>query len=299
MQRLPKFHLVQLLLTAALLLCSSLASAANDRGIFWLAEKDGHNVYLLGSVHLATADFYPLREQITRAYESSDALAVEADVIAAEGDMTLQQQIMMEAMYQGQRSLKDDLSPDTYKQLQQWLQQRQLPEPMFIRQRPAIAMITMGMVEMQARGLDPSLGIDRHFLQQAKQSSKEVVELEGVLPQLRMLNSLENPNLLLQQTLEQLQDIQTFIPRMTTAWKAGDSEALYQLVIAEGLDEHPEYRPLYEALFFKRNRNMARKIDSASAQFDSLFVIVGAGHLVGQQSVLEELEKHGFKLQQL
>lgn len=294
------FHKLLRLLSASLLLfAAALANAANDKGIFWLAEKGDRDIYLLGSVHLATPDFYPLREKISEAYRQSDALVVEADVLAAETDMALQQQIMQESLYPGGRSLKDDVSAEVYTQLQEWMQQRQIPEPMFIRQRPAIAMVTMSMVEMQARGLDPNLGIDRHFLQQAKKEEKTVVELEGVLPQLRMLNSLENPDLLLQQTLEQLQEIESFLPKMTGAWKSGDNDALYQLIIADGLAEHPEYAPLYETLFFKRNRNMAHKIGEASEQHPILFVIVGAGHLVGDKSVLEKLEKQGFELQQL
>ncbi|MFC6979153.1 TraB/GumN family protein [Microbulbifer taiwanensis] len=241
----------------------------------------------------------PLRPQIERAYADSDALVVEADILAAEADMALQQRIMLESLYQGDRSLRDDLSPATYRQLQDWLKRRQLPEAMFIRQRPAIAMVTLSMMEMQALGLDPSLGIDRHFLKKAKRDGKPVVELEGVLQQLQLLNNLENPDLLLQQTLEQLEDIQSFVPQMTSAWKKGDTDLLYQLIIADGLAEHPEYAPLYETLFFRRNRLMAEKIASADPAHNPLFVIVGAGHLIGDKSVVALLKKEGYKLQRL
>jgi len=297
MRNLDPNKLLQYLFVVALLLCPALASAAGDKGMFWLAQKDGRSIYLLGSVHLATADFYPLRKQILQAYADSDALAVEADILAAESDLALQQQIMRESLYPGERSLRDDLSPAVYRRLREWLQQRQLPEPMFIRQRPAIAMVTLSMMEMQAQGLDPSLGIDRHFLQKAKRDGKPIVELEGVLQQLQLLNGLENPDLLMQQTLEQLEDIRTFVPRITSAWKSGDADALYQLIIAEGLAEHPEYEALYETLFFRRNRDMAEKIAGGNRSHKSLFVIVGAGHLVGDRSVIELLKKDGYKLQ--
>ncbi|MCW8128168.1 TraB/GumN family protein [Microbulbifer halophilus] len=296
----PNSHKLLQILTATLLLCAAaLANAANDRGVFWHAEKGDREIYLLGSVHLASADFYPLRETISNAYHQSDVLVVEADVLAAESDTELQQQIMQESLYRGDRNLKDDLSSEVYAQLQKWLQKRQVPEAMFVRQRPAIAMVTMSMVEMKARGLDPSLGIDRHFLERAKKDEKTIIELEGVLSQLRMLNSLEKPDLLLQQTLEELREIESFLPQMTGAWKSGDSDALYRLIIADGLAEHPEYAPLYESIFFKRNRDMAEKIGETSEQHPSLFAIVGAGHLVGDKSVLKKLAKQGFELQQL
>ncbi len=299
MQNMNPIKSLQCLFIVALLLFPGLATAENDRGLFWLAQKDGHSIYLLGSVHLATADFYPLRKQIQQAYADSEALVVEADILAAESDLALQQQIMRESLYQGERNLRDDLSPAVYRQLQTWLQKRKLPEPMFIRQRPAFAMITLSMVELRTQGLDPSLGIDRHFLKMAKRDGKPIVELEGVLQQLQLLNQLKNPDLLMQQTLEQLEDIQTFAPRMTSAWKSGDADALYRLIIADGLAEHPEFESLYETLFFRRNRGMADRIASGSASHKSQFVIVGAGHLVGDKSVIELLKKEGYKLERL
>ncbi|MFI2810732.1 TraB/GumN family protein [Microbulbifer zhoushanensis] len=286
--------------TALLFLAfSALAFAANDKGVFWVAQKDNQTVYLLGSVHLANSGFYPLREEIEQAYGESDALVVEADVLAAESDLALQQQIMQASVYQGQRTLKDDLSADVYGQLQAWLERRKIPEAMFMRQRPAIAMVSMSMVELRAQGLEPGLGIDRHFLLKAHKSDKPVLELEGIVAQLEMLNNLENPDLLLEQTLEQLEEVQSFVPRMTSAWKSGDMDELYELVIAEGLREHPEYASLYDVIFFDRNHTMTEKIAEFSNRHGSLFVIVGAGHLAGERSVLEGLEQQGFRLKQL
>ncbi|WP_237065462.1 TraB/GumN family protein [Microbulbifer guangxiensis] len=280
-----------------LLLLSNGARAAGDQGLFWVAEKGDRRVYLLGSVHLATPDFYPLRGRILEAFEHSDALVVEADILMAERDPVLQQQIMSASLYTGDRTLRDDLSAETYRQLQAWLASRQLPEAIFIRQRPAIAMITLSLMEMQARGLDPKLGIDRHFLQKAHQrGDKKVLELEGVLEQLALLNNLENPDLLLRQTLEQLKDIDTLIPGMMSAWKSGDAEAMHDLVIADELQENPQFASLFEVMFYQRNRNMSARIAEASENHDTLFVIVGAGHLVGEKSVLKKLERHQFHI---
>ncbi|WP_444907747.1 TraB/GumN family protein [Microbulbifer sp. SSSA008] len=282
-----------------LLLTIGASAAESDKGIFWKATKDNKTVYLLGSVHLATEDFYPLRSKIEQAYSNSDAIAVEADILAAEGDSLLQQRIMMESIYQGERTLKDELPPALYSQLKSWMHKRSMPEAMFIRQRPAIAMISMSMIEMQAHGLNPELGIDRHFLQKAKKDGKSVLELEGVLQQFKMLNDLDNPALLFQQTLEQIGDISTFLPKLTNAWKRGDEEALNRLIILNGLTENPEYKPLYDTLFFNRNERMAEKIALKGPNYQSLFVIVGAGHLVGERSVIEFLGDTGYKLERL
>ncbi|WP_105104364.1 TraB/GumN family protein [Microbulbifer pacificus] len=287
------------LLSLFLVLIASHVSAADDRGLMFLATKGERTVYLLGSIHLADQSFYPLRESIRDAYADSDALVIEADVVAMESDPRLQQQIMQESFYPPGDQLKNHISPAVYSALRTWLQKRQIPEPHFNRMRPAIAMITLSLVEMQARGLDPNAGIDRHFLLQAHQRSKPILELESVMQQLQLLNSLEKPELYLQQTLDQLEEMDRFVPRMTSAWKDGDEQALYDLVFREGIDEHPELEQLHERLFYQRNREMAKKVQSFSQQHKTLFVVVGAGHLVGEKSVITHLNSAGFTIRRI
>lgn len=282
-----------------LLFSANQALAENDRGLLLEASQGGSTVYLLGSIHLADKSFYPLRDKIESTYNKSDALIVEADILAMESDPDLQRSVMLESLYQPGDSLKNNISPEVYAQLQSWLRKRHLPEENFNRLRPAIAMITLSLMEMQSRGLDPNAGIDRHFLNQAHRGGKTILELESVLQQLRLLNSLEEPEQLLQQTLEQLDEMDSFVPRITQSWKSGNQKALYDLVIGEGLKSHPEYAQLYEQLFFQRNQKMAVKIQQLSKQYKTLFVVVGAGHLVGSRSVTEFLRKDGFTIQQI
>ncbi|MBN8431239.1 TraB/GumN family protein [Microbulbifer salipaludis] len=282
-----------------LLLAVNTAFAANDRGLLLEATKEKKTVYLLGSIHLADESFYPLRETIEQAYRESDVLVVEADVLAMESDPLLQQKVMLESLYPPGEQLKDHISAEVYAQLQQWLKKRRIPEANFNRMRPAIAMITLSLIEMQARGLDPKAGIDRHFLSQAHRDNARILELESVLQQIEMLNSLENPELYLKQTLEQVSDMDRFVPRLTRAWKKGEQSDIYDLVIREGLAENPEYAPLFELLFYQRNREMAKKIQEFSERHNTLFVVVGAGHLVGAKSVTEYLEQAGFSVQQI
>lgn len=285
--------------TLLLFLFTNPSLAANDRGLLLEAHKGDKTVYLLGSIHLADQSFYPLRETIENAYKDSDALVVEADVVAMESDPELQQKVMLESLYPPGQQLKDHIPPEVYAQLQTWLRNRQIPEAHFNRMRPAIAMITLSLIEMQARGLDPKAGIDRHFLNRAHKEGKTTLELESVIQQLRMLNSVKKPELYLQQTLDQVSDMDSFVPRMTKAWKSGDREAIYQLVIRESLEQHPEFEPLLELLFYQRNRAMAERIRELSGEHKKLFVVVGAGHLVGEKSVTELLEKSGFSISQI
>ncbi|MCH9692633.1 MAG: TraB/GumN family protein [Gammaproteobacteria bacterium] len=286
-------------LLALFLLAQVAIAEQTDRGLIWKAEKDGQSIFLLGAIHMANASFYPLRAYIENTYKNSDALVVEADILAIEKDSTLQQQVLAESLLPPDESLRDHISVDTYKKLSAWLRARKLPEKTLFRQRPAILITTLSVIALQAQGLESEFGIDRHFLNSAYKSAKPVLELESVIGQLRLLNSLENPEFYLQQTLDQLNEIKTFVPKLISTWKTGDASGIHKLLFADELEKNPQYKLLYEKLFFNRNLQMAEKLLRFSKLNPKLFVVIGAGHLVGERSVIAYLRKQGFSVEQM
>jgi uncharacterized protein YbaP (TraB family) len=78
--------------------------------------------------------------------------------------------------------------------------------------------------------------------------------------------------------------------RMSTIYKSQDLEALYQLIA-----ESPEMMGSQELLLDHRNRNWIPVMDSAMKK-TSTFFAVGAGHLGGNQGVLELLRKQGYSV---
>jgi uncharacterized protein YbaP (TraB family) len=56
--------------------------------------------------------------------------------------------------------------------------------------------------------------------------------------------------------------------------------------------------PIYEKLIYERNRRMVSKIEGYLRGNGSYFVVVGAGHLIGEQGIVKALEKKGFRVEQ-
>ena len=74
-------HLALLRLSLCLTLLFAHAAAASARDFLWKAtSKTGGRVYLVGSVHLLTQDFYPLSLSIDQAFKESDLLVEEVDL---------------------------------------------------------------------------------------------------------------------------------------------------------------------------------------------------------------------------
>jgi hypothetical protein len=82
---------------------------------------------------------------------------------------------------------------------------------------------------------------------------------------------------------------------MLAAWMSGDVDAIGRTFNAE-LANSPELR---EALLLRRNANWAYWLHSRLGQPGTVFVAVGAGHLAGQDSVVEMLKKRGLRVRRV
>jgi uncharacterized protein YbaP (TraB family) len=285
------------LLLVTLLLLGSPLQAANDRLLFWEVETSSGTTWMLGSMHLARPDIYPLRREITAAFQSSDSLVVEVDIGGA-NQLAIQARMLELGTYPAGKSIEDDLSPQTWKALQVRLDASGLPAFMMVRLKPGLVVTTLTTMELMKLGLSPELGVDKHFLTLAR-GYKPIVELESIDQQIGLLLDFPQPDLLVRQTLFQMDSLAASMEQLINVWKSGDAQALQRLVLDDELSRHPEFRPLHERIFDQRNRAMVDRILALQKRGGDHFVVVGAGHLLGDQGIIALLQKRGQKPRQL
>src|SRR5205814_4753008 len=104
-----RHYVVPLLLIAAL----AVAQAAQAKTFAWEAAGRGGVVYLIGSVHLLSQDFYPLNPALESAYKDSDLLVEEID-LAEMLNPDSQLQMLSRGMLPSATPLDKVLSPATY-----------------------------------------------------------------------------------------------------------------------------------------------------------------------------------------
>ena len=75
---------------------------------------------------------------------------------------------------------------------------------------------------------------------------------------------------------------------MVAQWAAGRPEALAK-TLNDDVDSSPEVK---KVLLVDRNKRWADWIDQRMKQPGVVFIAVGAGHLAGRDSVLEQLKAH-------
>lgn len=271
-----------------LLLSWSMAAAAVP---FWTIEGERGTVYLLGSVHFGDKSFYPMPAEVEHAFARADVLVVEADTTQV--DAAALQRLMRQGYYPPGETLRDHLSPELWSELQVFLDNHGLSDTLIVQQRPVLAALMISNHLLTQQGWRADLGVDRHFLIRAHQRGMPVHELEGMAWQFEWLFALQPETLLLEQTLREADQVGEAVTVLMDAWRRADEEALARHFIEEPREEGPEFEAFIEHMVFVRNRRMAQQISGYLQQGGHWFVVVGAGHLVGEQGIPALLNRPG------
>jgi len=272
--------------------------ASYAQSFLWEARDGDRRVFLMGSIHIGRADFYPLPEAVQAAFAKSDVLAVEAD--ASDPQATLL--VMQKGVYGKGDSLEQHLRADTVKRLKAILPRYGLSWELMANLRPFTLYSTLVMAEGMRLGYDPQAGVDLHFIQKARESAMPIVELESIAFQVDMMNSFSDAemDMLLGQTLQQIErdTMGAELKSMTTAWRAGDAAALWRVVQGSFGEDHKSRDAIMEKLNTRRNRAMTDKIEGYLKSGKTHFVVVGALHLVGDEGIVSRLRQKNFKIVQ-
>lgn len=265
------------------------------RNFLWKVNGRQGAVYLVGSIHLLSSDFYPLSPALETAYKSSNLLVEEVDL----GEMSggAQFALLQKGMLGSEQPLDRLISPSTMAALERRADSIGLPMAALKMFKPWMIALTIEQTEWLKAGFDPDLGLDKHFYDQAKTDGKTVEGLETVDYQIARFDEMpmELQDHLLAETLKDIDDERANMSKLTEAWRAGDAATVERVVLKDLQQE----AVLYQRLLVERNRNWMPKLDALLARKGDAMVVVGAAHLVGPDGLLTMLKAKGYRVEQL
>lgn len=252
-------------------------------------------MYLLGSIHVADSTFYPLDNRIEAAFNESDALVTEIKM-----DNAIETALLMrkKLTYDKNDSLRAHLADTTYNKVVKYFSKIGMGEGAIKRFSPAMVAVTLIQLSAMNRGLDAEYGIDQHFIKAAGNKPQFGLETaESQVALLESMNRFENIDEIISGLIDNPGEVSTLFDQMTTAWKAHDAEKLAEII---NQDAHsPAEQKFNEQMLAVRNVNFCTGIKKLLAEGKIYFGIVGAGHLVGAASTIENLEKAGCKVKRI
>lgn len=284
------------LITASLDLQADTASVDQAaKSCLWTVPSQSNKIYLLGSLHVLKQDTYPLAAEIERAYADSRKIIFETD-IAAMIEPGMQARLLELGIYPAEQNLFQHLDGTTRKLLAKKVSKIGLPLEQFTRFKPWFVALTLTTLELQRLGYNPAFGVDVYFFNRAKTDGKEIGFLEPAEFQIKLLGNMaaEDQNNFLSQTLKDLEMVNQLAGDLVKSWKTGDSDRLNDL-LSKSFKDYPD---LHDRLLIQRNKKWIKEIEGALRKNENALFVVGAGHLVGPESVVDLLQKKGYPVKQ-
>ena len=260
----------------------------------WRYQGANAVVYLAGSIHVLKPSLYPLPEQFEEAFRAADHLAVEVDLSRyAPGDLQ-QRAARYIQLAPGGTTLQSVLPAPLYGRLIDRLARYGMAEANVSGAKPSFLMNQLVVARLFSLGYLPEYGIEQHFLEQ--RGNRTVLELESLDAQLALLYDQPMPTQiqLLADTLDQEAEVEAIIADMLAAWLSGDDASLLRLFEVQAGNSELS-RAFNTKLLDERNVTMAQTIRRYLAGSGTYFVLIGAGHFVGDQGIISLLDRQGVR----
>lgn len=278
------------------------------QGNHWRATKDGQEVTILGTYHLADPRHEATLDQALDALAGATRLLVEggpeeeAQLVAAMGstpDLIL--------LPEG-RTLVDLLPPEDWAALSDALRARAIPPFMAARFRPWFVSVTLSLPACAAQAVMEKEGLDALLIKTAQDIGIPVGALEPWDTAFRIFEAMPMDSQIgmIRSTLAIEHQAEDFLFTLAEAYFREDSRLTWELMRRVALtlpgatpeQVEAEFALMEEALMDGRNRAWIPVIEAAAAE-GPVVVAFGALHLAGEEGVLNLLAQRGWTLERL
>ena len=296
----------RILSTILVLAVSATAFAQNNKftgALLW--KISGNNLdepsYILGTHHLTDGSFTETIPGFKEAFSNVDQVIGEMNMSDME---SMQMQMQMAMMMPADKSYKTLLTEKEFGELDNGL------KPIFGAGLDQLGMIKPGMIStlfvtqlyaMSHPDLNPNtfVAIDVFIQQQATAANKEVKGLENIEDQIYALfesEPLESQAKSLHCTIMNKEFAKESLILLTKYYGEGDLIKMYELAFENKKDPCPSSENFSYALNKERNDKWLVKIPFMIKTKPAL-IAVGALHLCGEDGLLYQLEKMGYKVE--
>lgn len=277
----------------------AIATAEASRGAgqpaMWTLKDEDTTLYILGTVHLLRPDLDWRTPEIDAAIASADTVVFEADTTSPEAARELMSFFSSQGLFTDGTQLNSLLSEAEVAQLTAALEEVGLPIEAVQPMRPWYAALNLSVMQMTQEGFDPTAGVEMTIEEETKARGASFDFLETVDQQLGEFARLDNCAQIdfLMQTAESTKQGTELLDLMVAEWADGDTVGLGALMSSPDSFGSEE---AYAALLTNRNARWEPMIAAMLDEPGTRLIAVGAGHLVGPESVISQLRADGYEV---
>lgn len=286
-------------LTVFLFACSAQKKNINaeteiPKTLLWKISGKGieHPSYLFGTIHMLCKDDALLSDSLKAAIKNSSQVYFEVDM----DNLFEMMGAMTKMKMRNDTTLSDLLSKADYNKVKDYFNEKGglLPFSVIEKYKPFLAASTMMEGNMPC---EESLAMEQVIMQEAVKDKKKINGLETLTYQLSIFDSIPyrtQANLLLKyiESGQDSKDAMREYNELLKAYKDQDLNKLEKLT----RDDDMGIANFEDLLLYNRNRNWVKKLSTLLLD-KPLTIAVGAGHLPGNQGLLNLLRKEGFTVE--
>lgn len=267
------------------------------KGFFYEIENKNNKVYMLGSIHIGKSSMYPIDQNIINSLKDSDKIFMEIDLTNQEKLKEMQEKMY----YKDGGSLKNDLGEELFARVANIFKDFGMTEDQVNKLKPW-AIYNSLSVDPKGEVATATYGIESYFLALSLLNNLELGELESVDFQSDLLSNFDKESYIsmiknLTDEIEKngYKNINAGLNEMLSAWEIGNKDKMISLLSSDGDEASEKFN---EALLSERDKNMAKKIDAMLKEDgeNTYFILVGAAHLVPENSVTGILKDMGYEV---
>lgn len=274
-------------------------AAENATGpAMWRLSDADSEIYLFGTFHILPPSLNWTTARLDDALTRTPITMTEADTDSPESQAKMAALVQELGLNPPGVTLSSQLGPERAKQFGLVAARIGLPMAALEPMRPWLALLSLAVGAMQAEGYSSEAGAETVILSRAAAQKDKVAHLETTEFQIRALASLSTEEWLadFERNLEQIADFEGFSKRTLNAWKTGDLQTIDREMIGPMRVAAPG---AYKTLMVDRNTNWVGRIEDIMSGSDDYFIAVGAGHLIGEDGVVEMLKRKGYAIERV
>jgi uncharacterized protein YbaP (TraB family) len=279
-----------LLIALVLSIAPTLAQAAPA---LWEVSDADSKVWLFGSIHVLPKDIVWRTPAFDDVLKQVDQVYFEAD-IGPMGQLGLILTSLKMGFTQHQDWLQT-LTPDQSSKLMAAITPLGMTGQQLGGYAPWLAEAMVENAVLQKLGYQADLGVDETL--QAELPKEKKGYFETAAGQMQMLAGAPEDRQItrLMTTVDDVPNMPREISDMARAWSSGNADSLAKSVT----DDPTMDKGFTQTMVLDRNARWAPVIEQMLAQNRQNLIVVGAGHLVGDGSVIDLLTKAGFTVQRI
>ena len=273
-----------------LFLGSLTAFGQEEEGVFWVisSQNNPNPSYLFGTIHLICEGDFTINAQISDKISETDVLVLEIDM----DDPHLQADMRDNLYNKDGQKINDFLTKEEYQTVRTFLKERTgMDMDMLQEMHPMVLMslIYNNLLECESKSFENEL------MMLAKASKMEVTGLETVEEQMSLFDLIPLKDQY-QSFYSYVSDLEKGQEEFRQLVKAYKEERILDLL--EMVSVSPEYKDYLDIMLSDRNKNWIAPMIQIMNE-SSAFFAVGAGHLGGQNGLINLLKNKGYEVNRI